>query len=284
MKVYDIEIPDPRKIAELIAEIAQAQILPRFRCLAEGDWREKGPGDIVTVADEEAEAALTPRLQSLLPGSVVLGEEAAAADPSLMGLLRKHQPVWIIDPVDGTANFAAGKSDFCSMLALVSGDRLLAGWIHEPITGRTTMAVAGQGVEILGAPLDRTLPDPIDGKLRGVVAVGHRGKEDLARRAAAVRTRIDQVRSLRCAGLDYLRLVAGDLDFLLFSGVMPWDHAAGALVVHESGGLAGYLGNDGDYIASAAITAEGVLAATRPDVWHQVAATLAGGGTEAAMV
>lgn len=284
MKVYDIEIPDPRKIAELVAEIAQAQILPRFRCLAEGDWREKGPGDIVTVADEQAEAALTPRLQSLLPGSVVLGEEAAAADPSLMGLLRKHQPVWIIDPVDGTANFAAGKPDFCSMLALVSGDQLLAGWIHEPINGRTTMAVAGQGVEILGSRRERTLPDRTGDKLRGVVAVGHRGKEDLARRASAVRAGIDQVRSLRCAGLDYLRLIAGDLDFLLFSGVMPWDHAAGALIVHESGGLAGYLGNGGDYIASAALTAEGVLAATKPEVWHQVSATLAGGNAMAATV
>jgi fructose-1,6-bisphosphatase/inositol monophosphatase family enzyme len=127
------------------------------------------------------------------------------------------------------------------------------------------------------------LPQPDAGKLRGVVAVGHRGKEDLARRATAVRAKIDQVRSLRCAGLDYLRLVAGDLDFLLFSGVMPWDHAAGALIVHESGGLAGYLGNDGAYIASAAITAEGVLAATKPAVWHQVAATLAGDGNATAM-
>lgn len=270
-------IPDPRFIAELIAEVAKTEITPRFRALEHGDWREKAPGDIVTIADERAEAALEPELLKLLPGSVVLGEEAAARDKSLFERLRGDRPVWIIDPVDGTANFAAGKPEFCSMLALVEGDRLLASWIHEPLSGRTTCAVAGSGIEVLGTPRPLSIEAGERPKgMRGVMAVGHKGRADLVQRAGHLKAQIeiDQVRSLRCAGFDYLRLLAGELDFLLFSGVMPWDHAAGALLIQEQGGLAGYLGDDGRYFASRALSAEGVLAASRPDDWRRIAAHL----------
>lgn len=269
---------DPKLVADLMAEVAKAEIVPRFRALAHGEWREKAPGDIVTIADERAEAALEPALLKLLPGSVVLGEEAAAKDKSLFRLLSGDRPVWIIDPVDGTANFAAGKPEFCSMLALVEGDRLLASWIHEPLADRTTCAIAGAGIEVFGAPRPVAAREgEMSEALRGVMAVGHKGRADLVQRAGHLKAQmeIEQVRSLRCAGFDYLRLLAGELDFLLFSGVMPWDHAAGALLVREQGGLAGYLGDDGRYIASRALTAEGVLAAARPDDWQRIAAHLA---------
>jgi fructose-1,6-bisphosphatase/inositol monophosphatase family enzyme len=275
---------DLQRIAKLIAEVAQAEIVPRFRALAEGDWREKGPGDIVTIADERAEAALEPRLQELLPGSVVLGEEAAAKDKSLFGLLSGDRPVWIIDPIDGTANFAEGKIEFCSMLALVQADRLLASWIHEPLAGRTTCAVAGGGVQIIGPAREQAIdpaPQPETGaQLRGVMAVGHKGRADLVQRTTHLKSLlpIHQVRSLRCAGFDYLRLLAGELDFLLFSGVMPWDHAAGALLVREQGGLAGYLGDAGHYLASRSIVAEGVLATSRAADWQTIADHLGHGG------
>ncbi|MET1026920.1 MAG: inositol monophosphatase [Dongiaceae bacterium] len=278
MNLEEISLPDPHRVASLLAEVAQAEIVPRFQRLSEADWREKGPGDIVTVADERAEAILTPQLQALLPGSVVLGEEAAARDPSLMGLLRDPRPVWIIDPVDGTANFAAGKTDFCSMLALVYGDRVLAGWIHEPLNGRTTIAIAGQGIEAIGPARNLTPPDVISeraGSLkRGVIAVGHKGSKDLLHRALRLKEHVEQIRSLRCAGLDYLRLAARELDFLLFSGVMPWDHAAGALIIQETHGLAGHLGDKGVYLASTSATAEGILATAVAADWAWVTSIL----------
>ncbi len=279
--------PDLKRVADLIADIAQAEIVPRFRALADGDWREKGPGDIVTIADERAEAALAPRLQDMLPGSVVLGEEAAAKDKSLFGLLSGDRPVWIIDPIDGTANFAEGKTEFCSMLALVQADRLLASWIHEPLPGRTTCAVAGGGVQIIGPQREPAAipaaPVAAGEQLRGVMAVGHKGRADLVQRSIHLKAHlpIHQVRSLRCAGFDYLRLLAGELDFLLFSGVMPWDHAAGALLVREQGGLAGYLGDAGQYRASRSIVAEGVLATSRAMDWYAIAARLGQGGEKA---
>src|SRR5437879_2711858 len=108
---------DLERVTGLIEETAALEILPRFRKLAAGDIREKEPGDLVTVADEAAEARLTPLLTALLPGSLVLGEEAAAADPKLLNRLLGDHPVWVIDPVDGTGNFAAGRPAFAVMVA-----------------------------------------------------------------------------------------------------------------------------------------------------------------------
>jgi fructose-1,6-bisphosphatase/inositol monophosphatase family enzyme len=268
---------DTERVATYIRETARAVILPRFRALGQDDVREKKPGDPVTVADTEAEQELTRRLRTVIAGANVLGEESVAEDPSRLAWLSAEAPVWIIDPIDGTANFAAGKPEFCSMLALVEGDRLLASWIHEPLPGRTTCAVAGSGIEVFGTPRPVSLEaDKHTKEMRGVMAVGHKGRADLVQRAAHLKSQIEieQVRSLRCAGFDYLRLLAGELDFLLFSGVMPWDHAAGALLVQERGGLAGYLGDEGRYVASRALTAEGVLAAARPDDWRRISAHL----------
>src|SRR4030095_3156841 len=108
-------LPDADRVTRLIQEAAAAEIMPRFRQLAAGDVREKAPGDLVTVADEAVEARLAPALEALLPGSVVVGEEAAAADPNLLNRLFDDQPVWIIDPVDGTSNFAEGRPAFAVM-------------------------------------------------------------------------------------------------------------------------------------------------------------------------
>ncbi|MGQ0675326.1 MAG: inositol monophosphatase family protein, partial [Rhodospirillales bacterium] len=83
-----------------MAEIAALEIMPRFRNLAAGDIRKKHGGETVTVADEAAERALSPRLAALLPGSGVLGEEGAAADPGTLALLAGDAPVWVIDPID----------------------------------------------------------------------------------------------------------------------------------------------------------------------------------------
>ena len=137
--------PDVNKVAALIAEVAATEIQPRFRKLAAHEQREKGPGDIVTIADERAEAAMTPRLMELLPGSIVIGEEAAAKDPKLVERLLHDQVAWIVDPVDGTANFAEGKEEFVSMVALVRGDELIGSWIHLPMTGHTAIAERGAG-------------------------------------------------------------------------------------------------------------------------------------------
>ena len=111
-------LASPESVAAIVAEVAAEELMPRFRHLASGDVRDKGPGDPVTVADEAAERALTRRLAGLLPGSLVVGEEAASADPAVVDRLSQDNPVWIIDPVDGTTNFAAACRSLPSSSAL----------------------------------------------------------------------------------------------------------------------------------------------------------------------
>src|ERR1700731_1048544 len=126
---------DLDRIAGIIRETAAVEILPRFRMLAAEDIREKKPGDPVTIADLEPERRLIRELQAALPGSVALGEESVAADPARLDLLSGAAPVWVIDPIDGTNNFAKGDPRFAVIVAHVVRGVTEAGWLYDPIHG-----------------------------------------------------------------------------------------------------------------------------------------------------
>src|SRR6185437_12134645 len=113
-------MPDLDRIARIIRDIAAVEIVPRFRMLAAGDIREKRPGDLVTIADLEAEKRLMRELEAAMPGTVALGEESVAADPTRLDLLAGEVPVWVIDPIDGTGNFAKGDARFAVIIAFVT--------------------------------------------------------------------------------------------------------------------------------------------------------------------
>ena len=260
------KVPEPDLVAKLLRDIARVEVLPRFRQLKSHEIREKSPGDFVTVADEAMEAAIAPKLAALLPGSLLVGEEDCARDPSVMRRLASDQPVWVIDPVDGTANFAEGKEEFCSMMALIERDQVLGGWIYDPVTDTTSYAVKGEGAWIAG---QRLVPPTTPIQFRGILAVGSKGDRQTAQRVQQRRDRVQPVKSIRCAGLEYLRLARGEVDFLMFSGVMPWDHAPGAAIIQEVGGHIGYFDADG-YRPSQAETATGILAARDRATWDEV--------------
>src|SRR5258708_7396511 len=107
------------QVIAAMREVAETIILPRFNQLAAHDIRSKThPADLVTIADEESERALEKRLGDLLPGSLLVGEEAVAADPKILERIHTDDPIWIIDPIDGTANFVNGVARFAVMIAL----------------------------------------------------------------------------------------------------------------------------------------------------------------------
>ena len=143
---------DPDQVTEFMREVGQRVIMPRWRNLRDGEVSTKtGPEDYVTIADREAEVELSRMLAGILPGSLVVGEEAVAADPALMGALQSDRPVWIIDPVDGTRPFTQGDETFGIIIALTLGDDILAGWIHHPLTGDTLVTEKGSGAFFGGA-------------------------------------------------------------------------------------------------------------------------------------
>jgi len=256
---------DIDRVAALISEVAAEEIMPRYAKLTKGDVREKGPGDLVTIADEAVERRLTPMLAELLPGSLVLGEEAAARDPTLLERLAGKQWVWVIDPVDGTSNFAAARGDFGVIVALVRGDQVAAGWIHNPRDGRMATAEAGGGAWIAGKR-QSVAPAPADAAdLNGVLLAGFFGDVELGRRVQARRDRQRVLKSRRCAAAEYLRLAAGEMHFALFTKLMPWDHCAGVLIHAEAGGYNGYL--DGGCYKPACIERSGLMLAPDAESW-----------------
>ena len=230
---------DPEGVAGLIAEVAAEEIMPRFGRLAAADIREKGPGDLVTAADHAVERRLAPLLTDLLPGSVVVGEEATEDDPALLDLLSGDAPVWLIDPVDGTANFAAGIPVFGTIIALVRKAQVVAGWIHDPLRERTLIAEAGSGARVDGEPIRVALPsDPA--RMSGVLNLTTGDREQAARLGCNAH-RIASLVMMRCAAADYANLAEGRTHFALYNRIKPWDHAAGWLLHKEAGGHGRFL-------------------------------------------
>lgn len=225
------------QVVNVLQETAEAVVLPRFRNLAEGEVVEKSPGDLVTVADREAEVMLTGRLAAMLPGSLVVGEEAVAADPTVLERLSDAGAVWLIDPIDGTGNFAAGREPFGMMVALMRGGVPVLAVIYEPVTGTLSVAETGSGSYVDGVRmvLDHT-PVSAD-QLRGAVMTKYLPPELREQVTARLPLLSDTVPGLRCAAREYPELLRQTRHFALFWRAKPWDHAPGALLMREAGGV-----------------------------------------------
>ena len=123
--------------------------MPRFRRLgADGVRQKTGPLDLVTEADEAAERVITAGIMRRFAGAVVVGEEATSADPSRLALLADAELAFVVDPVDGTANFAAGLPLFGVMAAVIVRGEVVAAAIHDPICDDMALALRGEGAWI----------------------------------------------------------------------------------------------------------------------------------------
>lgn len=256
------------RVINALREAAGSIIMPRFRKLATGDVRSKGGvGNLVTVADEECEALLSRILTDILPGSLVVGEETVAKSPGVLSHLASDDWVWVIDPIDGTANFVNGESLFCSMLALVHRGVTAAAWIYRPVDGTTMTAERGAGVSLIEYN-DKARPVYIPSleseELNTMVAALY--NKDLA----PLKGKFLRVSRRGCAGLDYWDAVEGHIQVISFRRLMPWDHAPGDLIYREAGGAVRLLSGM-PYVPSEAEQI-GILAAPTEEVWQKIAA------------
>jgi fructose-1,6-bisphosphatase/inositol monophosphatase family enzyme len=227
------------RLDAVLREVAQREIAPRFQRLAPGDVIGKpsvdDPSDLVTAADRAAEAELTLRLPELVPGSSVVGEEAVSADPGVLERMRGTSPVWIVDPLDGTRNFAAGHGPFGTMVALVERGELLASGIYFTEGDRMFLAERGLGAYYNGRRIAPRAPSA--DVLSGTLYVRYMPEElagPLGARAASHRA----VPGVICAAHEYTQVATGQKDYVHYYRLLPWDHAPGALIVREAGGVA----------------------------------------------
>lgn len=262
------------RLGEVIKQVAHREIAARFQRLAPSDVIGKpsadDPGDLVTAADRAAEAELTVRLPELVPGSSVVGEEAVAADPSVLERLRGSSPVWIVDPLDGTKNFASGRGPFGTMVALVERGELLAAGIYLPLVGSVYLAERGLGAFCDGARIPPR--EPTAAQLAGTVYVRFM-PEPAASEVASRAARHRQLPDVMCAAHEYAELSSGRKDYVHYYRLLPWDHAPGALIVREAGGVVRH--PDGrEY--SVLDTKESTLAAPDEPTWQRARRELFG--------
>ncbi len=255
------------RVTSLMREAAETEILPRYKQLKKKEISEKAPGDIVTAADIEAEKFLLKTLCQILPGSVALGEESVSSGTISLDILHDDAPVWIIDPVDGTQNFAKGKETFAVMVSLCRQGEILAGWIHDPLTNRTATAEQGGGAwfeeeKLKSAP--NTEVENMTGPLWG------RMIKQLKKQVTDGWGQMPQhVSHYGCVAHEYLDLARGTLHFSLYGRLKPWDHAAGVLLHQEAGGYSALCTGKKGYQALE-IENNRLLIAPSEEAWDQL--------------
>jgi fructose-1,6-bisphosphatase/inositol monophosphatase family enzyme len=230
------------EVAALLRDAARADILPRFRRLEAAAVRAKsGPLDLVTDADEAAERRIEVGLRTIFPGCLVVGEEGAARDPTLLRQLGEADLAFLVDPIDGTANFVAGVPVFGCMAAALRRGEVVAGWIHDPVGGDdTAIALRGQGAWVEDAAGRRkdlrvAAPAPVS-HMVAAISWGFM-PEPLKSRVTGNLPRLAATVGYRCAAQEYRLAAAGHLHLLVYQRLLPWDHAPGWLLHREAGGF-----------------------------------------------
>jgi fructose-1,6-bisphosphatase/inositol monophosphatase family enzyme len=213
--------------------------VPRFRALDAEHIRAKNSvTDLVTVADEAAESYIKAGCAKLFPEAAFVGEESVAANPALLNSFGKKDLAIVVDPLDGTANFAAGMPLFAVMASVVAEGETVAGVLYDPL-GRDFLLAAKGG----GAFFDRNgkrtrihVASPV--AVEDMVGTGSVNMFSLEERRQ-IFPNLAEVRAFanyRNAGHEYWAMATGHLHFCFYKRLMPWDHLAGSLIVQEAGG------------------------------------------------
>ena len=222
-------VEELRASAEEAARLAGRILADLFAQARVIEW--KGVIDLVTDADRASEAALLAFLRKRYPGHTVLAEES--------GLSAGQGPYrWLVDPLDGTTNYAHRVPHFCVSIGVEGPEGLLAGVVYEPLRDELFSAGRGQGARLNGQPLATSPTTLLE---HALVCTGfpydvrERPEVPMSLFAHFVR-RVQGVRRMGSAALDLAYVAAGRFDAFFEAGLKPWDVAAGALLVTEAGG------------------------------------------------
>jgi myo-inositol-1(or 4)-monophosphatase len=205
--------------------------IQRERARARVVVEKKGAADIITAVDRECEDFIVDLIRRRHPGHGVLGEEGARSEAD-------GEWLWIIDPLDGTKNYAHGYGKSCVSIALALRGEPLLGVVYYPRADELFVAQAGQGATLNGQPIAVSPILALDSAMvASALTYDGRGADRAQlERLARVLGAAEAVRSDGCAALDLCDVACGRLDAYFERGLKAWDLAAGGLIVREAGG------------------------------------------------
>jgi myo-inositol-1(or 4)-monophosphatase len=227
-----------RELATALSAARKAGEVLRAGLGTEHKIHYKGEVDLVTEVDAEAERLIREELLGTFPTYGMLAEERGK-------LAGEEDARWIVDPLDGTTNYAHGLPIFCVSIALERSGEVVLGVVHDPMGEETFVAQRGRGATLNGDPIRVSDTDEL---IRALIATGFpydraempEALELFGRFAAATRG----MRRLGSTALDLCYLAAGRLDGYYERGIWPWDLAAGSVILEEAGGkLTNYRGD-----------------------------------------
>jgi myo-inositol-1(or 4)-monophosphatase len=256
-----------RLAAEEAARAAGAFIRTHAGGLAGGDVRSKGTHDLVTFVDEGAQAIIVEHLRRAFPSDAVLAEEGAEARPGPQPDGRR----WVVDPLDGTTNFAHGVPPYAVSIALEADGEGVVGVVLDVSSGELFSAARGAGLTLNGRPAGVSATAALGDAL---VATGfpfrdYRYVDGYLRSFEAVIRATRGVRRHGAAAVDLAWTAVGRFDGFFEAGLAPWDAAAGAVLVREGGGIVEPLVEGADPVYS------GGLVAAPPGVYRDLRERLA---------
>ena len=258
-------------LAALLLDVGAAEIMPRFRNMEDDAVHQKtSAADLVTEADVAAERVITEALTKRFPGALVIGEEAVSDNPALLsGWSSSDRLAFVVDPIDGTFNFASGVASFGVMLGVVEAGETIAGLIHDPVGQDWIMAQKGAGAilrRLDGRESALRVAEPAGsvGHMIGSASWQYMPEPE---RSIVARNQAQCLGSVayRCAAQEYRLLAGGHIHFALYNKLMPWDHLAGTLITQEAGGYARRF--DGSVYRPEHLDG-GLLATTDLDSWN----------------
>ena len=247
-------------VNSLLIETSKNIILPKYKSLKNNEIKTKdSSNDYVTIADEEAEKFLTKNLKNILPLSHVIGEESVYSNKDILKKLDEKEPVWIIDPIDGTSNFISGIDKFYIIIALVINNNTIMGWIHNPISNETAWGYKGYGtwIDNKKISIEKNNKKLIDNK----AAIYHKSLIDY-------KNKFKYIKYNGSAAHEYISLIKNKIQISCFSRLLPWDHAAGILLHKEAGGYSALL-NSREYFPNSK-NPGGILSTPTSDIWNSV--------------
>lgn len=258
---------DRQQLQQIVRDVARATLLPLFNNV---NREYKKDGSIITVADKALQDTLKERLATLCPDVLLLGEEMAVQQQQ--ALLDSGQPLWCLDPVDGTSNFAAGLPFFSVSLALIEAGKVTIGVVYDPIRDESFSAIRGEGAWLNDAPL---VSEDSGLSLKRTIAF-----VDFKRLPTSLSTQLvserpyGSQRNLGSIALELCWLAAGRGHVYLHGNQHIWDYAAADLILAEAGGSAATL--DGDTPFKATLKPRSMYAAVDKSLFEQWQQTLDG--------